>query len=104
MFLLRRVEGGSMLPLLREGTIVIAWRPKKPLRSGDVVVVKHNGLEKIKRIADINVDKIYILGDNMPQSTDSRHFGWISAEAVQGKVIWPKTTLKKFPVKQKFPK
>jgi type IV secretory pathway protease TraF len=56
---------------------------------GDIVVVRHEGLEKIKRIEQIDGVKLFIVGDNQAASTDSRHFGWIDRSAVVGKVIWP---------------
>jgi nickel-type superoxide dismutase maturation protease len=90
MLLLRRVQGDSMLPSLAAGKIVVATRMFRKLRPGDVVIVQHDGVEKIKRVITLKLDKIYILGDNSAQSTDSRHFGWLHKSAVQGKMLWPR--------------
>ena len=35
---------------------------------------------------------IFVMGDNRPQSKDSRHFGLVNVEAVRGRVmlrLWP---------------
>jgi len=86
-FTLRRVHGESMLPQLPAGKIVITHKLFRSLKPGDIVIVRHNGLEKIKRVAAINGQKLYIRGDNPAQSTDSRHFGWLDAQTVVGKVL-----------------
>jgi nickel-type superoxide dismutase maturation protease len=94
MFFIRRVSGASMLPALTERQIVIAIRLVRNLRPGDVVIVTHAAMEKIKRVDRVSLDKLYVLGDNADQSTDSRHFGWLQRTAVLGKVIWPRTHFK----------
>lgn len=55
-------------------------------RIGDVVVLKR---EKyiIKRIAKVENNKFYIIGDNKKESTDSRSFGWVNKKEIVGKVI-----------------
>lgn len=78
-----------MVPALRAGQLVVA-RQTRELKPGDVVIVSHNGLEKIKRIEKQQGDLIYLLGDNAASSTDSREFGWIQAKAIVAKVVWPK--------------
>jgi nickel-type superoxide dismutase maturation protease len=88
-FIVRQVEGDSMAPALKPGQLVIG-RQTRELRPGDVVIVSHDGLEKIKRIEKQQGDLIYLLGDNAPASTDSRDFGWVQAKAIIAKVVWPK--------------
>lgn len=78
-----------MLPTLKPGQIVIAHGFYRRLRPADIVVVHHDGLEKIKRIAKIENDQIYLLGDNAKESTDSRTLGWLPASVVRAKLIWP---------------
>lgn len=89
--MLRRVVGHSMLPVLPPGTLVIGltWL-RKPLKNS-VVIVEHNGKEKIKRIQDVDGSKIFIVGDHENASTDSRHFGWVSVDTIKAHVVWPKT-------------
>ena len=75
-----------MLPALRPGTVVFVVRPYR-LQRGDIVVVAHDGLEKIKRVADIQDGKVFVQGDNPSASTDSRHFGWLPTRLVIAK-LW----------------
>jgi phage repressor protein C with HTH and peptisase S24 domain len=91
MFLVRRVVGSSMSPNLFEGQTIISWTWYRKLRPGDVVIIKHRGMEKIKRVAQIQQKKIYVLGDNQAESTDSRSWGWLPLNAVRSKVLWPAT-------------
>jgi phage repressor protein C with HTH and peptisase S24 domain len=78
-----------MAPTLTPGQLVIG-RQTSELHSGDVVIVSHNGLEKIKRIERQQGDLLYLLGDNPAASTDSRTFGWVQAKSIVAKVVWPK--------------
>lgn len=86
--LVRRIVGESMIPSFRQGRIILAWGFGRP-KPGDVVIVVHEGLEKIKRVSRIDGDKLFLLGDNPASSTDSRHFGWIDCDAVRARVVWP---------------
>ncbi len=77
-----------MLPKLTPGQIVIGW-PSRRFKLGDIIILSHDGLEKIKRIAHIDGEKLYVLGDNPDASTDSRQFGLIAPDQVLAKVVWP---------------
>jgi phage repressor protein C with HTH and peptisase S24 domain len=77
-----------MLPALSPGQLVVG-RVTRELRPGDVVIVSHQGLEKIKRIERQQGDLVYLLGDNPGKSTDSRSFGWVQAKTIIAKVVWP---------------
>jgi phage repressor protein C with HTH and peptisase S24 domain len=79
-----------MLPAFKPGHLVVASGLYRKLRRGDVVIIGHGGLEKIKRITGMSNDLIFVEGDNPAHSTDSRSFGWLQASAVVAKVIWPK--------------
>jgi phage repressor protein C with HTH and peptisase S24 domain len=78
-----------MQPSLKPGQIVVG-RAVRDFQPGDVVIVSHNGLEKIKRIERQQGNLLYLLGDNAAASTDSRSFGWVQAQAIVAKVIWPR--------------
>ncbi len=77
-----------MLPTLKRGDniLVLCWFFK--LEKGDLVAIKKDKREMIKRVKAIKEGKIFVLGDNEKISLDSRNFGWIEKSEVIGKVIW----------------
>jgi len=81
-----------MHPTLRKGMLVLAMRFLH-IGPGDVVIVRHDNLEKVKRVEKIRDDKVFLTGDNPDSSTDSRNFGWLPQKAIMAKVIWPGTRL-----------
>ena len=90
LLMARRVTGDSMFPTLRSGQLVIAcgWVPN---RVGDVVIIHHDSLDKVKRIERLRADgRVFVVGDNSAHSTDSRMFGWLASEQIVGRVIWPR--------------
>ncbi len=87
--LIRRVVGKSMWPILDPEQVVVAVRKRKYVPE-DVVIVLHDGREKIKRIRAVEHTKYDVRGDNPSQSTDSRHFGLVRKDNVLGKVVWPR--------------
>lgn len=72
------------------GKLVLASGVFKHIKAGEVCIFYEGGKEKIKRVERINRNKIFFIGDNLGQSSDSRHFGWIDARKVAAKVIWPR--------------
>lgn len=90
-----------MLPTLKPGqdVLVLCWvylwsQPKV----GDIVAIKVNGKEMIKRIQKTDDSpgeasakrgrRIFVIGENKNMSTDSRKFGWVDKKDITGKVIW----------------
>ena len=65
---------------------------KRKLKPGQVVILEHHGKEKIKRIERIDEQNghLFVVGDNLQASSDSRHFGWIAQKSVRGRVFWPR--------------
>ena len=84
-----RVEGDSMLPMLKNGDEVLVNEGVK-IEIGDIVIARHphdEKIEMIKRVAGIYDKKFYsLLGDNPPESSDSRHFGLVEEKNIIGKV------------------
>jgi len=88
------VEGRSMMPTLQDGDWVLIDRRayKAEPRPGDVVVA-HDPRDSarliFKRVNHVDLHKrAWLLGDNVAESTDSRVFGGVTADAVGGKVVW----------------
>ena len=79
-----------MLPTLRLDQIILVAGRFSYIVPGDVVVIKHGGLEKVKRVMMVAENRLFVIGDNQAESTDSRTFGWIYMSAVKGRVVWPR--------------
>lgn len=83
-------EGASMNPTLEDGETVLVDRAAK-IEVGDIVIARHpveQSSEVVKRIERINERGHYFLvGDNLDNSNDSRHFGAVAKEYIKGKVV-----------------
>ncbi|MEP7039203.1 MAG: nickel-type superoxide dismutase maturation protease [Acidobacteriota bacterium] len=83
-------EGKSMNPTLKDSEVVLVDRNAE-IKVGDIVVAKHpveQNSEIVKRVERINERGNYFLvGDNLEDSNDSRHFGAVSKEYIKGKVV-----------------
>lgn len=80
-----------MLPTLKpsQDVLVFNWayifsKPKK----GDIVVIRVDGREIIKRVQMCHGRGIFVTGDNKRYSTDSRKFGLIDRLGIIGRVIF----------------
>ncbi len=80
------IRGRSMLPSLKEGDRVLVLKTKN-VKKGDVIVFSESGIDCVKRIHNADEDSVFVLGDNMQESTDSRNYGPISRKQVLGKAI-----------------
>ena len=89
--IIRRIVGQSMLPTLPENKLVLATSFYRSINKRDLVIFKHQGIDKIKRVEDICGSEFYAVGDNRPSSSDSRNFGWLPLDVIKAKVIWPKS-------------
>lgn len=86
---LYRIEGGSMLPVLKDGDEVLV-DVKAKIAIGDIVIARHpfkESVEMAKRITAIDANgKFFLVGDNSDESTDSRTFGPVSLKYIKGKI------------------
>ena len=86
MFTVRRVVGPSMQPTYRHGTVVLGLKWLRP-HVGSVVIADRLGQEIIKRVAQVSERGLYLVGDNLAQSTDSRVYGWFAPRSIKSVVI-----------------
>lgn len=91
-FMIRRVQGHSMLPVLPPGTLVWGYKWFIKLRQHKVVIAERDGREIIKRIDQIKSDGLFLVGDHPEASTDSRHYGVVPRDSVRAIVVWPRTS------------
>ena len=81
-----------MVPELDDGSEVLA-DPHfclDDLQPGSLWVIKHpfdRSVSMVKRLASIKNGKLWVLGDNPTESSDSRSFGALPAEALVAKVV-----------------
>ncbi len=80
-----------MLPTLKPGqdVLVFNWayifsQPK----IGDMIVIKLENKEIIKRVHYILGRKVFVQGDNQKESIDSRNFGAVDKSEIIGKVVF----------------
>jgi phage repressor protein C with HTH and peptisase S24 domain len=78
-----------MTPKLHPGQLIVATPIVRRLYPGQVVIVEQDNKELIKRIERIEDDRIFVIGDNLDASTDSRQFGWLSRNAIVARVLRP---------------
>ena len=80
-----------MVPALQPGQDVLsfnwAYLGTKP-KVGDIVVVKVNGKDMVKRVNKVYDRTVYLQGDNREESADSRDFGVVSMNQIIGKVVY----------------
>jgi len=78
-----------MFPALKPGQDIVSvnwfYKPK----TGDIVVIKVNNKEMVKRVQKVIDQKVFVVGDNNKESTDSREFGPIHMDQITGKVVYP---------------
>lgn len=101
-FTLSVVKGKSMEPTFHDGQVVLVGKGGLlfgPLKRGDVVVFTRNGQLLVKRVVAlpyetapdgtrVPANHVYVVGDNLEVSEDSRAFGPIPLSSIVGKVLY----------------
>ncbi len=80
------IVGDSMRPTLDDGDEVIALRPWRPVRRGDLVVLVDPREPRrwlVKRVGERRGARLDLRGDNPDRSTDSRDFGLVAVRDVR---------------------
>lgn len=83
-----KIKGDSLFPLFKNSQVVLGINANFfKLKPNDVVVFfqKDYGL-MIKKIEKIKEDKFFLIG-TIPQSIDSRNFGFIPKKYIKYKVL-----------------
>ena len=93
------VKGRSMSPTLHDGDLVLIDKKPKAYSMGDICVLippDDDNKIVIKRITKImgldihngkSITNFWFLGDNRNNSYDSRDYGWVNIENIEGRVI-----------------
>ena len=89
------IAGNSMLPTFSPGDYLMvdlaAYRRTAP-RRGEVVLVQDPsdaGRTLVKRIGSTEPNgRVWLVGDNPAESTDSRAFGPVPVSLIAGRVVW----------------
>lgn len=101
-----RISGDSMAPTFQDGDLLFldtkAYQRTEPA-ARDIVVIRHpfhKDMLLIKRVVAFaqegkRAEKVFVVGDNPCASTDSRTFGAVPLDSVQGKIagIWKRASL-----------
>ena len=85
-----RIVGPSMEPRLRNGDVYLVALAAR-VRPGDVVLLQHPDrpeLLTVKRAVRKDTEGWWVEGDNPKESTDSRQFGAVPQESIQGRVLF----------------
>ena len=75
-----------MEPAFKEGERVLTFNFFSPQKR-DVVVLKKSPKMMLKRVSKASRNSYFVLGDNLENSTDSRHFGPVQKGEIIGKVL-----------------
>ena len=105
VFLIGYVPSSSMEPTLKENSMILGLRPYGELKTGDIIIFKHDNRTLVKRIAAVGGETIaigevsytvpehcyFMLGDNSDDSFDSRYWEdpFINEKSVIAKLILP---------------
>lgn len=105
VFMLGYVPSESMEPTLKTGSFVLGLRIYGELKTGDIIIFKHDATYMVKRIAategniivhngqtkTVPEDCFYVLGDNQSNSYDSRYwkYPYVKLEDVMAKLLLP---------------
>jgi signal peptidase I len=82
--------GGGSFPVVRytddtPDSLVPHWQLDKLLRAKERPAFRHS-FKLVSRT--VPVGSVYVVGDHLEDSTDSRDFGYVGLEQIQGKVLF----------------
>jgi nickel-type superoxide dismutase maturation protease len=84
------VQGTSMVPALKDGETVLV-DPHAGVEAGDIVLARHpykQSVKVLKRVREIDAaGRLFLVGDNAAESTDSRTLGLFPVESIIGTAV-----------------
>jgi signal peptidase I len=103
-FKIVKVQGNSMYPILKDNTFLIADRYLHKLfeiQKNDILLLEVDKKEVVKKIVgftgenilienkkiSLEKNEIYVLGENLPESIDSREYGPLKTSQIIGKIV-----------------
>ena len=98
------ITGNSMSPTLQNGSFAIVDKNLFKLfeiKKNDILVFQKDKEEVVKKIVGfpnetitienkeikLNESQVYLLGENLPESIDSRSYGPLNSKSIIGKVV-----------------
>ncbi len=84
----RKIVGHSMLPVLPPGTDIIGYRWFRGLKNDQIVIVRIDGKDKVKRLTQAQGEQLKVSDDHL--IGDAPEPNIISRSDVIGVVIWPR--------------
>jgi len=70
-------------------TLVFSTKPEYSVRIGELIIpLTREQYKKMKDAERVPEGMIFALGDNMTESRDSRHYGFVSIDSIRGKLVW----------------
>ncbi|HHU36199.1 MAG TPA: signal peptidase I [Treponema sp.] len=82
-YVIKRCAASAGTPL------VFSENPEYSVRIGNrTVLLPWENYQKMKDAERVPVGMIFALGDNMDESRDSRHYGFVSIDSIRGKMLW----------------
>ncbi len=59
------------------------------IKNGEIIVLKEpeTRLRVLKRCVEVRDSSVYVLGDNLEKSRDSRHYGFVDYMNIEGRVL-----------------
>ncbi|NLK59477.1 MAG: signal peptidase I [Treponema sp.] len=69
--------------------LVFSEKPEYSVHIGELTIpLTREQYIKMKNAERVPEGMIFALGDNMTESRDSRHYGFVSIDSIRGKLVW----------------
>ncbi len=82
------VNGNSMAPTFSPNEKLLMTKWLGTIEVGEVIVFKKEDEILIKRVTVASSEYVFVMGDNLDNSTDSRSFGFIPISSIIGRILF----------------